>query len=111
MGVFLSIRQHVDDGVTDRAGRRDRSGVISVCPHGAAASENAVHGAGNADREPAEPTGKATPCLGLNQPTQAIIRLLLGFRAMGGVRSIPWRRARAARPGVDRWTTFEAPLR
>ena len=73
MGVFLSIRQHVDDGVTDRAGPRDRSGVIAVCPHGAAASENAIHGAGNADREPAEPTGKARPVLGLNQQMQVII--------------------------------------
>ena len=73
MGVFLSIRQHVDDGVTDRAGRRDRSGVIAVCPHGAAASANAIHGAGNADREPAEPTGKARPVLGLNQQMQVII--------------------------------------
>ena len=72
-GVFLSIGQHIDDSVAERARRRDCPGVVSVRPHGAPASESAIHGAGKTDREPAEPAGKARPVLGLDQQTEVIV--------------------------------------
>ena len=70
--MLAMIRQHVDERVTHRPWRDQRTGVIAVAPDGTPSPERAVDGARDPDGQPAEAADESRGIVGLDDHVDVI---------------------------------------
>ena len=71
--MLPKIHQHINNSVTHRARRRERTGVEPVRPYRAPAAEGAVDAAGDPDGEATESARERPPRLGLGDEMHVIV--------------------------------------